>query len=99
MVQQRRQLMRPAASTEFPPIVHRPEHKVCPLPRLTEPPEKLLDLIYDAATEEELWTWALIQIADMTASLGGFVIGVEFRARLVPFLFNGRMSEESHRTF
>jgi len=69
------------------------------LPRLTEPPDKLLDLIYDAATEEELWTWALIQIADMTGSLGGFVIGVEFRARLVPFLFNGRMSEESHRTF
>jgi DNA-binding CsgD family transcriptional regulator len=69
------------------------------LSRVTEPPDKLLDVIYDAATEEELWTSALIQIADMTGSLGGFVIGVEYRARLVPFLFNARMSEESHRTF
>jgi DNA-binding CsgD family transcriptional regulator len=69
------------------------------LPRVTESIDKLLDLIYDAATEEELWTTALIQIADMTDSLGGFVIGVENRARYVPFLFNARMSEESHRTY
>jgi DNA-binding CsgD family transcriptional regulator len=66
---------------------------------VTEPPAKLLDLIYDAAADEELWTSALIQIADMTGSLGGFVVGVESKVRLVPFLFNGRMSEESHRTY
>jgi hypothetical protein len=34
-----------------------------------ELPDKLLDQIYDAATEEDLWTPALIQIADMTGSL------------------------------
>jgi hypothetical protein len=67
--------------------------------RVIEPPEKLLDFIYDAATEPELWTPALIQIADMTDSLGGFVIGVENKARVVPFLFNGRMSAESHRAY
>ena len=69
------------------------------MPRVTEPPGKLLDLIYDAATEQELWTRALIQIANMTDSLGGFVVGVEYKDRLVPFLFNGRMSEESHRNY
>src|SRR5215470_12833002 len=61
-----------------------------------ELPDKLLDLIYDAATDEELWTPALTQIADMTGSLGGFVIGLEIRAHLVTFLFNARMSMESH---
>src|SRR5882757_4040761 len=63
------------------------------------PPERLLDLIYDAATEEELWTSALIQISDLTASIGGFVFGVENKARVVTFTFNGRMSEESHRVY
>lgn len=46
-----------------------------------------------------MWTSALIQIADMTGSLGGFVVGVELKDRVVPFLFNARMSEESHRTY
>jgi hypothetical protein len=40
------------------------------LSRVTEPSDKLLDLTYDAATDEELWTSALIQIAGMTASFG-----------------------------
>ena len=66
---------------------------------MTEPPAKLLDLIYDAATEEELWTPALIQIADLTASLGGFIIGIENKVRSVTFLFNARMSDESHRIY
>jgi DNA-binding CsgD family transcriptional regulator len=69
------------------------------LPRATEPTDKLLDLIYDAATDEQLWTPALIEIADLTGSLGGFVVGVENKDRLVPFLFNARMSEESHRAY
>src|SRR5712671_5757095 len=62
-----------------------------------EPTDKLLDAIYDAATNEDLWTAALIQIADMTGSLGGFVMGLDNKARLVTFLFNARMSMESHR--
>ena len=66
---------------------------------MTEPPDKLLDLIYDAATEEELWTPALIEIADLTGSVGGYVFGVENRVRLVTFSFNGRLSEESHRVY
>ena len=36
-------------------------------------PEKLLDLIYDAATEQELWRSALTEIADRTNSQGGVV--------------------------
>jgi DNA-binding CsgD family transcriptional regulator len=65
--------------------------------RVIEPPDKLLDLIYDAAIDEELWTPALVQIADMTGSLGGFVMGLEIKAHVVTFLFNARMSMESHR--
>jgi hypothetical protein len=48
---------------EFVPMIEE-----AALPRVTEPPEKLLDPIYDAATEQELWSSALIQIADMTAA-------------------------------
>lgn len=59
------------------------------MPRATEPPDRLLDLIYDAASYEGLWTPAFIEIADMTGSLGGFLVGgVENKDRLVPFLFN-----------
>jgi hypothetical protein len=64
-----------------------------------EPPDELLNLIYDAAAEEELWPQAMIDIADLTGSLGGFVFGVENKARMVTFTFNGRMSEESHRVY
>ena len=42
---------------------------------------------------------ALIQIAELTDSIGGFVFGVENKARIVTFTFNGRMSEESHRVY
>jgi len=62
--------------------------------------DKLLDLIYDAATDEELWAPALMEIADLTGSLGGFVMGFETRHRRVAssvFTFNGGMSEEAHR--
>jgi hypothetical protein len=31
-----------------------------------ELPERLLDLIYDAATEQELWRSVLTEIADLT---------------------------------
>jgi DNA-binding CsgD family transcriptional regulator len=69
------------------------------LSRVIQPSDKLLDLIYDAAADEALWTPALIEIADVTGSLGGFVFGVENKARRVTFTFNGRMSEESHRVY
>jgi hypothetical protein len=64
-----------------------------------EPPDGLLNLIYDAAAEEELWPQAMIDIADLTGSLGGFVFGVENKARMVTFTFHGRMSDESHRVY
>jgi DNA-binding CsgD family transcriptional regulator/PAS domain-containing protein len=69
------------------------------LPRLTEPPDKLLDLIYDAATDEALWTPALTRIAEMTSSVGGFLFGTRNGARLVTFTFNVGVSEESHRVY
>jgi DNA-binding CsgD family transcriptional regulator len=62
-----------------------------------EPSDKLLDLIYDAATDDALWTPALIEIADMTGSLGGFLGGLDSKAHRIIFMFNARMSEESHR--
>jgi DNA-binding CsgD family transcriptional regulator len=64
-----------------------------------EPPGKLLDLIYDAATEQELWTSALIQIADMTSSVGGLVFGVDNGVRRIVFNFQGRLTEEAHRAY
>lgn len=69
------------------------------MPRVIEPPDKLLDLIYDAATDEALWTAALSEIANMTSSVGGFLFGSETRARLVTFTFNAGISEESHRVY
>jgi DNA-binding CsgD family transcriptional regulator len=66
---------------------------------MTELPDELLNLIYDAATEEELWTPALVRIADLTDSLGGFIFGVDNRARVVPFTFNVRISEDSHQVY
>ena len=69
------------------------------MPRVTEPPEDLLDLIYDAATDEGLWTTALSRISDITSGLGGFIHGMQNRERLVPFMFNARMNEESHRVY
>jgi DNA-binding CsgD family transcriptional regulator len=69
------------------------------LSRVTELPDKLLDLLYDAATEEELWTPALIQIADMTRGVGGNVFGADNKARRITFYFNGRLSEEAYRAW
>jgi DNA-binding CsgD family transcriptional regulator len=66
---------------------------------MTELPDKLLDLIYDAATDRELWVSALIQIADMTGSLGGYMFGADNSARLVTFAFKGRLSEEADQAY
>ena len=66
---------------------------------MTELPDGLIDLIYDAATEEELWTPALVQIADLSGSLGAIIFGFNNREHRVNFTHNGRMSEDSHRAY
>ncbi|MHC2338260.1 helix-turn-helix transcriptional regulator [Bradyrhizobium sp. USDA 4454] len=38
-------------------------------------PEQLLDLIYDAATDETLWSDVLVRIAELTASVNGVLFG------------------------
>jgi DNA-binding CsgD family transcriptional regulator len=69
------------------------------LPPVTEPTEKLLDLIYDTASDEALWATALTQIADITGSVGGHMFGADNRARLVTFTFKGRLSEEADQVY
>jgi DNA-binding CsgD family transcriptional regulator len=61
--------------------------------------DKLLDLIYDAATEHELWRHVLTEIADITHSQGGILFGVSFAAQHIYFDFNGRLDEECNRAF
>jgi DNA-binding CsgD family transcriptional regulator len=64
-----------------------------------ELPEKLLDLIYDAATDNELWAQVVIQIADLTGSQGGVLYGQSIAGSTVYFTHNGRLSEESDRVY
>jgi DNA-binding CsgD family transcriptional regulator len=64
-----------------------------------EPPEKLLDLIYDAAAENDLWRNVLTAIADLTCSQGGVLFGQSVTARKVYFDFNGRLDEECNRAY
>lgn len=66
---------------------------------MIEPSGKLLDLIYDAASEQELWSAALAEIADLTGSLGGFMIAVDLKAQSGITFSNARMSDESHRVY
>lgn len=61
--------------------------------------EKVLDLIYDAAAENDLWPQALTAIADLTHSEGGMLFGQSFTAKQVYFDFNGRLSDECNRTY
>src|ERR1700742_1633664 len=56
--------------------------------------EKVLDLIYDAAAENDLWPNALTAIADLTNSQGGILFGFSFTKQTVYFDFNARLSEE-----
>jgi DNA-binding CsgD family transcriptional regulator len=67
--------------------------------RVIEFSDKLLDQIYDAATDEELWTPALTEIADLTDSVGGNIFGADNKVRLVAFAFIGRLSEEAERAW
>jgi DNA-binding CsgD family transcriptional regulator len=61
--------------------------------------DRLLDLIYDAGTDEALWTPALVQIANMTSSVGCYLFGADNKAHQVDFYFNGSLSEEAHRVY
>lgn len=65
----------------------------------TEGAEKLLDLIYDAATDQELWRDVLIEIADRTNSQGGILIGQSILGGQVFFDYNGRLDEDCNRAF
>jgi DNA-binding CsgD family transcriptional regulator len=69
------------------------------LPRVMEPSDQLLDLIYDAATEQELWRTVMTEIADLTGSQGGVLFGQSFGACKVYFDYNGRLSEECNRAY
>lgn len=61
--------------------------------------EKVLDLIYDAAAENDLWRDVLTAIADLTNSQGGILFGVSFNTYSVDFEFNGRLDEECNRVY
>lgn len=65
----------------------------------SEPTEKLLDLIYDAAAENDLWRNVLTAIADLTHSEGGVLFGQSFTAQKIYFDFNGRLDEECNRAY
>lgn len=61
--------------------------------------EKVLDLIYDAAAENDLWRDALTAIADLTNSQGGILFGQSVTAQRIYFDFNGRLDEECNRAY
>jgi DNA-binding CsgD family transcriptional regulator len=61
--------------------------------------EKVLDLIYDAAAENDLWRDVLTAIADLTNSQGGVLFGFSFTKQTIYFDYNGRLSEECNRVF
>jgi hypothetical protein len=47
---------------------------------MIEVPDRLLDAVYDAATDQQLWRSVLTQIADLTGSQGGVLFGQSFGA-------------------
>ena len=62
-------------------------------------PEQLLDLIYDAATDEALWSDVLAGIADLTGSLNGAIFGQVIGANKVYFSHYTRSREECLRAY
>lgn len=64
-----------------------------------EIPEQLLDLIYDAATEESLWSTVLAGIVDLTGSLNGAIFGQVIGASKVYFSHITRSNEECVRAY
>jgi len=69
------------------------------LPRAIEPPDSLLDAIYDTAAEPELWPVVLTQMADLTGSQGGILFGQSFGESHVYFDYNGRLSDECNQAY
>src|SRR5215467_2025772 len=68
--------------------------------RATDPPEKLLDFIYDAATEPELWPSIMRQIADLLNSQSGILFGVSMAVGGISELYfehNGGTDEGCNR--
>lgn len=61
--------------------------------------DRVLDLIYDAAAENDLWPNALTAIADLTNSQGGILFGQSFTAQKIYFDFNGRLDEACNRAY
>ncbi len=61
------------------------------------PTDWLLDLIYDAAAEPELWRSVLTEIADRTNSQGGIIFGLSIAAKHIYFDYNGRLDEDCKR--
>ncbi|MBR0869834.1 helix-turn-helix transcriptional regulator [Bradyrhizobium tropiciagri] len=61
--------------------------------------DRVLDLIYDAAAENELWADALTAVADLTHSEGGILFGQSFTAQKIYFDFNGRLDETCNRAY
>lgn len=65
--------------------------------RLEEPPHELLDLIYDAATDDRLWVPALEKIAKLTNSVAGVLLCQSLRDRAIFFEHHINTSEECMR--
>ncbi|TWT11618.1 helix-turn-helix transcriptional regulator [Reyranella sp. CPCC 100927] len=63
------------------------------------PSEKLLDLIYDAASEPEAWRQVMTEIADLTGSQGGILFGQSLTAARVYFDYNGRLDPDCNRVY
>ena len=61
--------------------------------------DALLDLIYDTATEPQLWPALLTAIADITSSQGGIIFGQSLGAETVYFDYNGRLCEDCNRAY
>lgn len=61
--------------------------------------EKILDLIYDAAADNDLWPHALTAVADLTHSEGGILFGQSYTAQRIYFDFNGRLNEDCNRAY
>ena len=61
--------------------------------------ENVLNLIYDAAAEEELWSAVLTEIADLTRSQGGVLFGQSMSAGRVYFSHHGRYEPQNSRVY
>ena len=67
------------------------------MPRVIEPPDALLDLIYDAATDDHLWVSILEEIGGLTDSIGGVLLCQSGRERAVFFEHHSNTSDDCIR--